>query len=361
MSWWTRRVSAALQTLGPLRLGVDRIVDGHVEVGCGVDVDVAVAGAGLDDRDGRLLDDRRIREAPPRGMSTSTRPRARISSRTRSRPSPGHELDGVGRQARRRRRRRAAPDEGGVRLGGGAAAQQDRVAGLQAEGGGVDGDVRAGLVDDADHAERDADLAQVDAVGRGSSRARPRRPGRAARRRRARRRRSRRPAPGSRRQPVDDRLAGAGLAAAAMSLALAATISLVGPPARPRWRAARRPWRPAAAARGRRRPAARGRRPGRPRTSCEGDVGDAVACSKGMPVGHRAPTRAVTVAPPRRLRRRLRRWPMTHPVHRVTGALRPRRQLRRGLPAAAPRRRGRGRSHTVHFSTTPGTAQWRGP
>ena len=79
-----------------------------------------------------------------------------------------HELDGVGGQAGAADGVAQDPYEGGVGLvRGGRAAQQDRVAGLQAEGGGVDGDVGAGLVDDADDAERHADLAQVDAVREG--------------------------------------------------------------------------------------------------------------------------------------------------------------------------------------------------
>ena len=50
-------------------------------------------------------------------------------------------------------------------LGGGGAAQDDRVAGLQAQSCGVDRNVRPGLVDDGDDAERDADLADVQTVG----------------------------------------------------------------------------------------------------------------------------------------------------------------------------------------------------
>jgi hypothetical protein len=45
-----------------------------------------------------------------------------------------------------------------------ATAQDRRVAGLQAQGGGVGGDVRARLVDDADHAQRHAHAADLDAT-----------------------------------------------------------------------------------------------------------------------------------------------------------------------------------------------------
>ncbi len=46
-----------------------------------------------------------------------------------------------------------------------AAAQQHRVAGLQAEPGGVGGHVGARLVDEADHAQRDAHARDLEAVG----------------------------------------------------------------------------------------------------------------------------------------------------------------------------------------------------
>ena len=49
--------SAALHTLGRLRLGVDHDVERRVEVGGGVDVDVAVAVAVDDDGHGRVLAD----------------------------------------------------------------------------------------------------------------------------------------------------------------------------------------------------------------------------------------------------------------------------------------------------------------
>ena len=48
-----------------------------------------------------------------------------------------------------------------------AAAQNAGVAAFQADHGAVDGDVGAGLVDDADDADRDPELAEVQAVGPG--------------------------------------------------------------------------------------------------------------------------------------------------------------------------------------------------
>lgn len=48
-----------------------------------------------------------------------------------------------------------------------AAAEDDGVAGFEAEDGGIDCDVRAGLVDDADDADGDADFTEGEAVGEG--------------------------------------------------------------------------------------------------------------------------------------------------------------------------------------------------
>ena len=66
-----------------------------------------------------------------------------------------------------------------------SAAQHDRVAALERERGDVDGHVRAGLVDRADHAERHAHLGQLQAVGQDGSAHDLARPGRAAPRSRA--------------------------------------------------------------------------------------------------------------------------------------------------------------------------------
>ena len=59
-------------------------------------------------------------------------------------------------------------------------AQHDRVAGLQAERGGVDRHVRPRLVHDRDHTQRHPDLADVEAVRGAGGRRSPRRPDRAA-------------------------------------------------------------------------------------------------------------------------------------------------------------------------------------
>ena len=78
----------------------------------------------------------------------------------------GDELDGVGREPLGGAAALEGFGEGDVGLQGFApAAQDDRVGGLEAEGRGVHGDVGSGLVDDADDAERDAHLADEQAVG----------------------------------------------------------------------------------------------------------------------------------------------------------------------------------------------------
>ena len=153
---------------GPVGLGVDRDRERLVEVGGRVDVDVAVADAGLDDRHGGLGDD---------GLDEVG---AAARDEQVDQAAGGHQRpDGLA-AARRagRRRRRAGPARRGpraststsarlVRRGGRAAAQDDGVAALEAEAGGVDGDVGARLVDHADDAHGHPDLADLQAVGQG--------------------------------------------------------------------------------------------------------------------------------------------------------------------------------------------------
>ena len=192
----TSSVSAALQTPGPLRLGVhdDRLR--RVEVGGRVDVDVAVARRGVDhghggDRAQRGLQplpaarDDQVDDAVLGGELGQLLAAAAGHERERALGQPGA-LGRLGRDAR----------EHGVRVRRGrGAAQHDRVARLQAQRGGVDRHVGPRLVDHRDDAERDAHLADVEPVGQAEARRSPRRPGRAARRSRARRRPSPRRAP----------------------------------------------------------------------------------------------------------------------------------------------------------------------
>ena len=106
-----------------------------------------------------------MRSAPPRGMSRSTRPRAVISARTAPWPPSRRPTASAGRPWALERGAQHG-DGGAVGVGGrAAAAQDDGVAGLQAQAGGVDGDVGPGLVDHADDAHGDAHLADLQAVG----------------------------------------------------------------------------------------------------------------------------------------------------------------------------------------------------
>ena len=128
----------------------------------------------------------RIRPAPPRGISTSTSPRARISSLDALVGVAGDQLDDVGGQTLAATARAQRGDDRRVAgAGARAAPQQHRVARLQADAGGVGGDVGPGLVDHADHAERAPGPGAARARWPASRRAPPRRPGRAARPRRA--------------------------------------------------------------------------------------------------------------------------------------------------------------------------------
>ena len=78
----------------------------------------------------------------------------------------GHQLHDVLGKAGARGCRPQHTHNGGVGAEGAArAAQQDGVAALEADAGGVGGHVGAGLVDDADDPERHADLPQLQPVG----------------------------------------------------------------------------------------------------------------------------------------------------------------------------------------------------
>ena len=164
----TSSVSAALQTPGRWVLALSTIASARVEVGRRVDVHVAVARRGVDDRHLRDGAERLLQPlAAARDDQVDHALLARPSSASSSRPPPAtSDSAPAGRPGRRRRPRprprastslECAADRG--------PAQHDRVAGLQRQRGGVDRDVRARLVDDRDHAERDAHLAHVEPVG----------------------------------------------------------------------------------------------------------------------------------------------------------------------------------------------------
>ena len=143
------------------------IARAHREVGARVDVDVAVARRGVDhrhrrDRAERLLqalaaarddqvDDAVLGRELGQLLAAAAgdeRERARRAARRPRRPPP--------RPRRAPRWSARAEDEPRSTI---------RVAGLQAQRGGVDRDVRPRLVDDGDDAERDAHLAHVEPVG----------------------------------------------------------------------------------------------------------------------------------------------------------------------------------------------------
>ena len=109
-----------------------------------------------------------MRSAPPRGTSTSTRPRACMSATAPSRPHASIDWTRApGSRCADERLRQDVDDDLVARRRGRAAAQDHRVAALERQARGVDGHVRAGLVDHADHAHRHAHLAHPQAVRQG--------------------------------------------------------------------------------------------------------------------------------------------------------------------------------------------------
>ena len=145
---------------GALGLGVEDDPQRVVEVGARVDVDVAVARRRVDDRH---LGDLGQRLLQPLAAARDDQVDDALLGR-----QLGELLAAAGQQRDRAVGELGGDDRGehgvGVRRRG-RAAQHDRVAGLQRQRGGVDGHVRARLVDHGDDAERHADLAQVEPVG----------------------------------------------------------------------------------------------------------------------------------------------------------------------------------------------------
>ena len=107
-----------------------------------------------------------FRPSPPRGMIRSTSPSCVGQLGELLAPAAGDERDRALGQARRRAASAAIAASTALECAARRrAAQHDRVAGLQAQRGGVDRDVRPRLVDDGDDAERHAHLAHVQPVG----------------------------------------------------------------------------------------------------------------------------------------------------------------------------------------------------
>ncbi len=150
----------------PVRLGVQRDPLGHLQVGVGVDVDVAVADSGLDHGHDRVLHDVVDQAGAAARDDHVDQAAGAHQMGHRLAVGTGHELHGPGRQPGLLGRLGQHADQRGVRfVRRRGAAQQRHVAALEAEAGGVHGHVRAGLVDDRDHAERHPELAHLQPVG----------------------------------------------------------------------------------------------------------------------------------------------------------------------------------------------------
>ena len=149
-------------------LGVDGDRFGHREVGGGVHVDEAHALKMFDDGNGGVLRDE-ADEALAAARDDAMDERVEFEQRVEGGAvGRGNQLDGVGGETGGGERGGDEGGEGGVGVEALlAAAENGGVAGLQAKDGAVDGDVGAGLIDDADDADGHADFADVQAVGAG--------------------------------------------------------------------------------------------------------------------------------------------------------------------------------------------------
>ncbi|MND53378.1 hypothetical protein D3C80_444140 [compost metagenome] len=147
-----------------LGLGVVGHANGLVQVGGDVDVDVADAVQVLDHRHLGLAAD-----ALDQALAAARDYHVDVLGHADQRADGGavgglDHLHQFGRQLGLGQALLDAGGNGAVGMDGlGAAAQDGGVARLQAEAGGVDGHVRPRLVDDADHAQRYAHLADLDA------------------------------------------------------------------------------------------------------------------------------------------------------------------------------------------------------
>ena len=148
-----------------LAFRVDEDVFRHFEVGGGVHVNVAVAGAGFDDGDGRVHDDR-LNKTCAAARNENVQIAVQLHHLRRGLAGGVlNEVDGVFGQAAGSER--PAHDAGQAHRGAErllAAAQDAGRACLEAEHSRVHGNVRTGLVDDADDAHRDALLTDIQAV-----------------------------------------------------------------------------------------------------------------------------------------------------------------------------------------------------
>ena len=154
----------------PLHLGVDDDPLGHREIGGSVDVDVAVARGGVDHGHARHGADRLLQAlAAARDDQVDDALELRELLELLA-AAAGHERERALREPRALGRFARDPRQHGVRVRRRRGpAQQHRVAGLQAQRRGVDRHVRARLVDDRDHAQRDSNLAELEPVGQAAA------------------------------------------------------------------------------------------------------------------------------------------------------------------------------------------------
>ena len=155
---------------GTVDLGVDGDRTGHFEVGFGVDVDVVVARRGVHHRHRRDILERVLQAlSTPRDEQVDHALLGGEFGQLLT-AAAGREHDRVGRQAGLGQA--VAHDFGQRRIGAlgvARAPEQDGVAALDRQHGAVDGHVRPGLIDHGDDAERDPDLAELDAAVEGAA------------------------------------------------------------------------------------------------------------------------------------------------------------------------------------------------
>ena len=141
-----------------------------VDVGVSVDVHVTVAHAGFDHRDGGVLDDVADQRFAPTRNQHIDEAVGRHQVLHRFVGISGNELHSVGVQSLLGQRRTHRGDQRLVAVHRrGRSTQQRGVPALEAETGGIDGDVRSGLVDHSDHADRDAHLTDLQTIRQGVS------------------------------------------------------------------------------------------------------------------------------------------------------------------------------------------------
>ena len=148
-----------------LALGVDQNILRHLEVGGRVHINVADARAGLDDGHGRVHDNR-----ADQSCAAARNQHIKVAVQLHHlgcgvAAGVLHQIDSVLRQALGRQCLAHQPGQahGGLECLL-AAAQNARRTGLEAQHSRIHGDIRASLIDDADHAHRHALLTDVQTV-----------------------------------------------------------------------------------------------------------------------------------------------------------------------------------------------------